>query len=550
MMGRRTTSALLVALAATAALALGAAVATAAPPATGLANEELISDPSQGSITATTPCQDDGGTSFDFTATGNAVGPYPGTFTASGHVTLGPLGPGTPPPDVQPQVSAGVGQVTSLSEQFTITSGDTTITGTKAEGGQFDIAAFNAAQCANVSGEDFTNLPDASGTIYSFEVGSSYTATIDDPSGSYRVDGGAVTGPAYDTNLSDAQGSFQQSPFTEFFFTSSPPGPAVGPPAAVTLQPAASSDPVGTSHTVAATAQDAHGAPVPGAGVAFTVTGDQSTTGACTTDASGQCSFTYAGPTTPGTDAITGCAGPGGGAPCGTASETWVPGAPAVVTLSPAVGSDAPGGSHTVTATVTDALANPLSGVPVSFTVTGSVATTGSCVTGPAGQCGFTYAGPVAPGADAITGCAGAGGGPPCGSATETWTLPASTAGCAVTDGGAITAADGDHGQFGGNASVSSRGVASGQQDYHDQGPAAQVVVHGLGVDAIICDPTRSVASIFAHGTLNGSTPVQFEVDLTDPDGSGGHDTYRIRTSSGYDSGVQPTSATGAVEIR
>ena len=62
---------------------------------------------------------------------------------------------------------------------------------------------------------------------------------------------------------------------------------------------------VGTSHTVTATVRDSSGNPVPGSTVRFSVQGSVTTSGSCTTDSSGACSFTYAGPQLPGADAIT-----------------------------------------------------------------------------------------------------------------------------------------------------------------------------------------------------------------------------------------------------
>jgi hypothetical protein len=110
-----------------------------------------------------------------------------------------------------------------------------------------------------------------------------------------------------------------------FDSTQVPPGPAT-----VTLQPPAAANPVGSTHTVTATVTNAAGQPVPNVTVLFTVEGSVTTTGSCTTDASGQCSFTYSGPQLPGADVITGCADSNGngtvdaGEPCGTATKAWV----------------------------------------------------------------------------------------------------------------------------------------------------------------------------------------------------------------------------------
>jgi hypothetical protein len=76
-------------------------------------------------------------------------------------------------------------------------------------------------------------------------------------------------------------------------------------------------------------------------------------------------------------------------------------GAPATLTLSPATATNPTGTSHTVTATVTDVAGQRVPGVVVRFSVTGVHTVTGSCTTGPNGQCSFSYMG-ANPGIDTI----------------------------------------------------------------------------------------------------------------------------------------------------
>jgi Bacterial Ig-like domain (group 1) len=108
--------------------------------------------------------------------------------------------------------------------------------------------------------------------------------------------------------------------------TSSFTGCTGGTPTSVTLSPLTATNNVGTSHTVTATVTDTCGEPVSGATVQFTVTRTPppGTSGSCVTGSSGTCSFTYTGPILPAADVITGCAGPSGTAPCGTATKSWV----------------------------------------------------------------------------------------------------------------------------------------------------------------------------------------------------------------------------------
>jgi hypothetical protein len=84
-----------------------------------------------------------------FSVSGTATGPYPGTFTESGSFTLGPPFP--------------------FSATFTITSGTTTITGSKT--GRLN----GGGSCSNSGGDATTVIP--------------YTATIHTPSGNFHDEG-------------------------------------------------------------------------------------------------------------------------------------------------------------------------------------------------------------------------------------------------------------------------------------------------------------------------------------------------------------------------
>src|SRR5206468_3834409 len=114
-----------------------------------------------------------------------------------------------------------------------------------------------------------------------------------------------------------------------------------GAPATLTLTPKTATNPVGTQDRDSAAGRDGFGNPTPGVTVQFSVSGSVTTSGAATTDGSGQAQFCYTGPTTPGTDTITAYADTDGngtqnaGEPGDTASKTWVAGAPATLTLTP-----------------------------------------------------------------------------------------------------------------------------------------------------------------------------------------------------------------------
>lgn len=165
----------------------------------------------------------------------------------------------------------------------------------------------------------------------------------------------------------------------------------------------------------------------------------------------------------------------------------------------------------------------------------------GSAVTDANGQATFCYDGPALPGADVITAYADTDNDnvndadEPEGTATKTWVIPASTAGCKVTYGGRITAANGDKATFGGNAQAPDKG----QEQYQDHGPVQAMNVHSINVQAVVCNKRLTRASIFGQATIDGSGTYDYRIDLQDQGEPGKFDTYRIRLSNGYDSGEQ-----------
>jgi hypothetical protein len=221
-----------------------------------------------------------------------------------------------------------------------------------------------------------------------------------------------------------------------------------------------------------------------------------------------------------------------------------------LLTLMPPAGMDTVGTQHCVTATVTDAFGDPVSGVRVYFSVPTSPVThanpsSGSATTSAAGQATFCYTASL-PGEDAIHAFADSNGngtedvGEPPGDATETWTLPASTSLCEVTitDGGWIRADNGDRSSFGGNAHVDSGGNPSGHQEFQDHGPAQDMNVSSTEITATTCSDTQ--ATIYGEATIDGSGTYVFRIDVSDLGSPGTSDTYGIMLSNGYDSGIHP----------
>ena len=265
---------------------------------------------------------------------------------------------------------------------------------------------------------------------------------------------------------------------------------------------------------------------------------------------------TITAPTVPGpySCTITAVTTPGGATNAiETVNLTVTPAAPATLDLLPSTATNVVDAQHCVTATVKDEFGNVTPGITVDFAVdpaTFRTPPTGTAVTDASGQAQFCYTSAL-PGGDTITAFADTNlngtqdTGEPGSTATKTWVLPTSGAGCKVTYGGRITTAAGDKATFGGNA----KGAGpSGQEEYQDHGPAAAMNVHSIDVQAVTCSADGLSASIFGTATIDGAGSVDYRIDVTDLGEPGRSDTYEIRLSNGYDSGVQ-TLVGGNVQI-
>jgi hypothetical protein len=205
-----------------AALALLATqVAGADPPPAGthsLTGEEfLVND-----ISLTINCPDTAQAStVQFSASGPATGPYPGTFTAQGAVTIeAQTLPGSRP-------GAVAGPLRSLNETFTINSALGTVAGHKTlqRNQPFDQSQGTCEHVTNFATGPVTN---ASGTVVDIFSQPAYDAVIQDTSGSFKVrgetsfladelnlDGVCAAGPCH----------YRLPAFDEGFLTSRPGGP-------------------------------------------------------------------------------------------------------------------------------------------------------------------------------------------------------------------------------------------------------------------------------------------------------------------------------------
>ena len=124
--------------------------------------------------------------------------------------------------------------------------------------------------------------------------------------------------------------------------------------------------------------------------------------------------------------------------------------------------------------------------------------------------------------------------------------VPASTAGCSVDGHGRITATNGNRGSFLAHAKANR---PRGQLSYRDSGPVRATRMAVLSVDAVNCSAHASWARIFGKAKVNGTGSFEYRIDVQRAGGRRRNGSYRIRLSSGYDSGVQPIRQ-GGMQIR
>src|SRR5207248_10112857 len=284
------------------------AIAPAGPARAGLAGPPTL----QGELLATTgelfdrgaSCNPTGTTTQAFHWKGIASGPYPGTFVEDGTLTIGP----------QTGIAAGrfgfqLGPVLSFDATFAIDSPIGAVTGSKHLIAPLDPNPFplvqdapypnNTAMCTTVSGASVLGLDNASGFAIDARGTLHYDATITSPAGT-TLDHGLAFVEAVEVTSAVGISSAGTGGAKEVF----PVSDLTPAPPVVTVSPPAATNPVGTTHTVTATVLTAALLPLQGVTVRFTVSGSTTATGSCTTDASGQCSYTYAGPHLPGADTI------------------------------------------------------------------------------------------------------------------------------------------------------------------------------------------------------------------------------------------------------
>jgi hypothetical protein len=196
---------------------LGAGSARAQEPAT-LQGEELhqfgtFFNPQLFQVSG--DCNPAGISTLSFTVTDAvASGPYPGFMDGSGSASIGPQ-------ILPPQTQSGfpitaVGELTQFEEDFTVTSGDTTISGTK---DLAEIAGNPISEGACIMAPDGT-------TTWYFFANTAYDAVITTPTGQFGDSGlsYAEIQPIY-----DQQNTIVAAGFSEFFVLSNGIAPFTTP---------------------------------------------------------------------------------------------------------------------------------------------------------------------------------------------------------------------------------------------------------------------------------------------------------------------------------
>jgi hypothetical protein len=163
---------LIVCLALAAAVLAPSALAAQDAAVPDLNGETFVSSalPLRGTSEATGTCTPFGESTFQFQVTGEAVGPYPGTFTEEGTFTLGPI------------TSLAL---VSFDSTFTITSATGTVSGTKTLAP--DVHPVDVGTCGIFSGF-VPNAPDS----FNLQAPLRYTALETTPSGSASDSGEAI----------------------------------------------------------------------------------------------------------------------------------------------------------------------------------------------------------------------------------------------------------------------------------------------------------------------------------------------------------------------
>jgi hypothetical protein len=170
-------------------------------------------------VTLTLDCDPSRVSTISFSASGVATGPYPGTFTAQGTVTIAPQTLAGPRPGTV------AGPLLSLRETFTIDSPAGTVTGVKK---LIRKQPFDQSQgsCQHVTGFATGNVTGVDGTVVDVFSQPRYGAKIREPGGTYHDRGDALfsfTELDLDGTCPTGLCNLRQASFGQFFISSAPP---------------------------------------------------------------------------------------------------------------------------------------------------------------------------------------------------------------------------------------------------------------------------------------------------------------------------------------
>ena len=198
-------------------------IAVVAPPASAQTplslQGESLSSTSFSQFQAT--CSTAGSSMLDFTVSGTASGPYPGTFEETGHITIGAQ---TTVNDPSAFIGFNSGPVAVLHVNFTIHTANGDVSGTKELAAPMGTSGQGA--CATIAGNPTTDqvceglfgTPGTTqqATLQRAEATTSYDAVLP---GSFR-DTGSANATVSDFELTCTAGSSSQRVFSETFTVS------------------------------------------------------------------------------------------------------------------------------------------------------------------------------------------------------------------------------------------------------------------------------------------------------------------------------------------
>jgi Tol biopolymer transport system component len=213
---------------------------------------------------------------------------------------------------------------------------------------------------------------------------------------------------------------------------------------------------------------------------------------------------------------------------------------PATLVLAPELAQVVVSGEHCVVASVADAAGIPLPQVAVTFATRDAPVQRIS--TGVDGRARACFAAPDLPGEQDVAASVAAGANPTA-AATVTVVPPPGSPGCRVNAAAVLRSAGGSLA----TARIGARALRQrvlGDQQFRERGATR---IASQGIDVLRCS-TRSAMLFGRVRTTASGSPVQYRIDVVDGGPGGSRDRYRIRLTSGFDSGERPLDS-GFIDV-